>query len=263
MRRESQHSSKMPFDFWTFENWLLCIACPRSVSAFDETQFCFYESEQVFLLTQSFYAHFRRNHAWSDICRHYKWCIVYLEYLSIHKLFCSFLCICRLLLIDGPMWVAVVAKHSDLSRFERIIHLFHYAVPLEHKTIKREHFNRLIIGGALMAIWQLSAFYRFLTFYRWYSSTPYYLSLVLSDFPVVLISSTLFTIISYMMTNQPLEMFRFMNFILISAMSSFSAQAHGILFGALFDLNVCESLNLVVLFQISSINNKNLIWNIF
>lgn len=93
----------------------------------------------------------------------------------------------------------------------------------------KTHFLGLLTSSVTLSI----------TYYcRWYSSTSYFLSLVLSDFPVIMLSTGLFTIISYVMTRQPLEMFRFVNFILISVLSSFCAQAHGILFGALFDLKV-------------------------
>jgi hypothetical protein len=44
------------------------------------------------------------------------------------------------------------------------------------------------------------------------------------------------------MTHQPMELFRFGSFILISATSSLVAQAHGILIGALFDLKVSQHM---------------------
>lgn len=95
---------------------------------------------------------------------------------------------------------------------KKIFHLI--SVPIERPTIRREHFN------------------------SWYSTNSYFCSLILSDVPVVIVSSSLFAIISYTMTHQPMELFRFGIFMLITAMTSFVAQAHGILIGALFELKV-------------------------
>lgn len=83
-------------------------------------------------------------------------------------------------------------------------------VPLELPITKREHFN------------------------RWYSSGAYYLALFISDIPVTISCCTMYTFIIYFLTNQPMETFRLLNVTLIGILTCFSAQAYGMLIGAMF-----------------------------
>jgi ABC-2 type transporter len=87
-------------------------------------------------------------------------------------------------------------------------------VPIDIPIIKREHFN------------------------RWYSSGAYYLSLIVSDAPVIVACGVIYTMIIYIMTDQPLEMFRFTSFVLIGILTSFTAQAWGLFMGSMFDITV-------------------------
>lgn len=88
------------------------------------------------------------------------------------------------------------------------------AVPLELPITKREHFN------------------------GWYSAGSYYLALFISDMPVVMLCSTLYICLIYVMTDQPMECFRLLNVIVIGILTCFTAQAYGLLIGALFNVQV-------------------------
>lgn len=81
-------------------------------------------------------------------------------------------------------------------------------VPLDLPIVKREHFN------------------------RWYSTGAYYLSLLISDIPVIVTCSGLFISLICVMTNQPLENFRLLNMILIGILTSSTAQSYGLLVGS-------------------------------
>lgn len=85
---------------------------------------------------------------------------------------------------------------------------------LEFLIVKRENFN------------------------RWYSSGSYYLASVISDFPISVGCSTLYLIIIYVLTDQPIESFRFTNFVLIGILCNLASQSFGILIGALFKITV-------------------------
>lgn len=56
--------------------------------------------------------------------------------------------------------------------------------PLEISVIKREHFN------------------------RWYSVRAYFAALSLADIPTQFICTLIYVLITYFLTNQPLELFR-------------------------------------------------------
>lgn len=75
-------------------------------------------------------------------------------------------------------------------------------------------------------------------FNRWYSTGSYYLATFLTDVPIVLVCSTIFVIIIYVLTDQPMEDFRFFNFLLIGILTTFIAQAHGLLIGSMFNIKV-------------------------
>lgn len=75
-------------------------------------------------------------------------------------------------------------------------------------------------------------------FNGWYSSSSYYLALFLSDLPITVVCSTLYVILIYVLTNQPLESFRLINVIFVAILTCLSAQAYGILIGSLFNVQV-------------------------
>lgn len=88
------------------------------------------------------------------------------------------------------------------------------AVPLELPIVTREHFN------------------------RWYSLRAYYTALTLADAPVQAACIFIYTVITYLMTSQPLEFFRFGLFFGVVLMTAFVAQSLGLVVGALFSVKV-------------------------
>lgn len=78
--------------------------------------------------------------------------------------------------------------------------------------VKREHFN------------------------RWYSAGSYYLALSIVDIPAMLLNNIVFVSITYFMTRQPMELFRYSQFFLISVLVSFTSQGLGILSGSIANI---------------------------
>ncbi|KAI5745009.1 hypothetical protein M8J76_007375 [Diaphorina citri] len=102
------------------------------------------------------------------------------------------------------------------------------AFPLELEILKREHFN------------------------RWYSLGPYIISNLGIEIPFQILCSFCYLGPSYLMTSQPLELFRFCYFILLGTMSSLVAQSTGFLFGATLPVTIAVFLGpvLMVLFSV-------------
>ncbi|XP_055710758.1 ATP-binding cassette sub-family G member 4-like [Phlebotomus papatasi] len=94
------------------------------------------------------------------------------------------------------------------TAFSSIILVF----PLELPIIKREHFN------------------------RWYSLKAYYVAMTLADVPVQVVCVFLYTLITYLMTGQPLEIQRFALFTFTCLIVCFVAQSIGLLIGSLFSV---------------------------
>ncbi|XP_055683532.1 ATP-binding cassette sub-family G member 4 isoform X2 [Lutzomyia longipalpis] len=94
------------------------------------------------------------------------------------------------------------------TAFSSIILVF----PLELPIIKREHFN------------------------RWYSLKAYYVAMTLADVPVQVVCVFLYTIITYLMTAQPLEIQRYALFSFTCLVVCFVAQSIGLLIGSLFSV---------------------------
>ncbi|XP_063709394.1 ABC transporter G family member 2-like [Culicoides brevitarsis] len=86
------------------------------------------------------------------------------------------------------------------------------AFPLELPIITREHFN------------------------RWYSLRAYYLAMTLADVPIQMLCSTIYLMVTYYMTSQPMQFYRFGLFVTILLMVVFVAQALGLFVGALFSV---------------------------
>lgn len=87
-----------------------------------------------------------------------------------------------------------------------------YLVPLELPVIKREHFN------------------------RWYSVRAYFVSLTLADIPIQVLCTVIYILITYFMTGQPLEFYRFAGFFSVNLLVSFVAQGLGLLCGSIFSV---------------------------
>lgn len=73
-------------------------------------------------------------------------------------------------------------------------------------------------------------------FNRWYSVGAYYLALCVVDLPVLLLENVLFITITFFMTNQPNELFRFSLFFLISVLVGYTSQGLGILSGSMTNI---------------------------
>lgn len=94
--------------------------------------------------------------------------------------------------------------------------MLNISVQLELPIVKREHFN------------------------RWYSSLSYYLALITVDVPALILNNIVFVSITYFMTNQPLQAFRYALFLVISVLVGFTSQGLGILLGSI--TNIQKSL---------------------
>jgi ABC-type multidrug transport system permease subunit len=81
-------------------------------------------------------------------------------------------------------------------------------------VIKREHFN------------------------RWYSVRAYYLALVIGDLPIQIFCTVSYILITYFLTSQPLELFRFAGFFTINLLVCFVAQGLGILVSSIFNVKL-------------------------
>lgn len=88
------------------------------------------------------------------------------------------------------------------------------SVPLELPIITREHFN------------------------RWYSVKAYYFAMTIADLPIQMICVLTFVAITYLMTGQPLELYRVSIFFWILLMVTLVGQALGTLVGSIFNVTV-------------------------
>ncbi|KAL0267307.1 UNVERIFIED_CONTAM: hypothetical protein PYX00_009618 [Menopon gallinae] len=79
--------------------------------------------------------------------------------------------------------------------------------PLEFYVVTREHFN------------------------RWYKLGPYYASMLLFEIPFQILSCYLYLPLSFYLTGQPLEWYRFWYFSIMITISSLAAQGFGFLLG--------------------------------
>ena len=92
------------------------------------------------------------------------------------------------------------------------------SVPLAYPILKREHFN------------------------RWYSTSAYFISLVLVDVPITFLCSFTYVTITYTMTSQPPEFYRYLAFLTLSLALSFAAQGVGVAGSALLDIKVTSTI---------------------
>lgn len=73
-------------------------------------------------------------------------------------------------------------------------------------------------------------------FNRWYSLGSYYMSITIVDLPISVISCTVFSVIVYLMSSQPLDITRFSMFLVISIYTVLVAQSFGLMIGAAFNV---------------------------
>ncbi|XP_065341155.1 ATP-binding cassette subfamily G member 4-like [Cloeon dipterum] len=84
--------------------------------------------------------------------------------------------------------------------------------PIEVKLLRREYFN------------------------RWYGLKPYFFAATVARLPVQLAFGSMFMVISYYMTGQPLEMSRFVPFVAICLLNASISETLGLLIGSIFSV---------------------------
>ncbi|EZA59981.1 ATP-binding cassette sub-family G member [Ooceraea biroi] len=72
-------------------------------------------------------------------------------------------------------------------------------------------------------------------FNNWYQLKTYYITTIITTFPLQVFFCLLYSGVSYVLTGQPMEWFRYYRFLLIVILTSISAESMGIGFGAIFD----------------------------
>lgn len=113
--------------------------------------------------------------------------------------------------------VSTISLYFIISHFnwnDTILFSYPFLVPLELPIVAREYFN------------------------RWYSKKAYYCALIFTDLPFQFTCVLVYMIILYLMTGQPLELFRFGLFFFISLMTSLISQSLGMIIGAAFGSKV-------------------------
>lgn len=98
----------------------------------------------------------------------------------------------------------------DFERLKSNSNLF--SVPLNLPITKRERFN------------------------GWYSTTAYYWALTIADFPLIISTSLIYITITYFMTNQPLELYRFCAYYSVIILLSVTSQGLGLIAGSLMNV---------------------------
>ncbi|XP_066154170.1 ATP-binding cassette sub-family G member 4-like [Euwallacea fornicatus] len=84
--------------------------------------------------------------------------------------------------------------------------------PIELKLMEREYFN------------------------RWYSLKAYYMSFTLASLPLMIIFSIMFITIVYFLTDQPMDLYRFLWFAAMSLAIGVTSQGLGYLIGSIFSI---------------------------
>lgn len=77
-------------------------------------------------------------------------------------------------------------------------------------------------------------------FNRWYSSTAFFTAFTLTDFPITFLCSFLYVTITYVLTDQPRELYRYFAFFSISLTLCYASQGVGLVGSALLDIKVNE-----------------------
>lgn len=75
-------------------------------------------------------------------------------------------------------------------------------------------------------------------FNRWYSKKAYYFAITFSDLPLQFACVFIYVMITYLMTAQPLELFRLSLFFCITCMVTLISQGLGMIVGAAFGVKV-------------------------
>lgn len=98
--------------------------------------------------------------------------------------------------------------------FKSVFFYILFSVPMQMNILLKEHFN------------------------KWYSLKAFYTAITIVDLPVSITSCLLFTLITYLVTSQPLEMSRFLMFFAISLLVVLISQGTGLMIGAVCNVIV-------------------------
>ncbi|GAB0089084.1 ATP-binding cassette sub-family G member 1 [Sergentomyia squamirostris] len=106
--------------------------------------------------------------------------------------------------------------------------------PIEMEMLKREHFN------------------------RWYKLGPYFFSIILFEIPFQMICASTYLVISYWLTGNFVEEWRFFYFMILALLATLSAQSWGFFFGATLPVKIAVFAGPVVavLFSVFGFCNK-------
>lgn len=75
-------------------------------------------------------------------------------------------------------------------------------------------------------------------FNRWYGLTPYYLALTISRLPLQIVFNLIFILLVYFLAGLPIEVWRFLMFLLVGVIVSFVSEGLGLAIGATFNVTV-------------------------
>ncbi|XP_060530332.1 ATP-binding cassette sub-family G member 1-like [Cylas formicarius] len=84
--------------------------------------------------------------------------------------------------------------------------------PTEVPIISREHFN------------------------KWYSLKSYYIAISVADIPVQMLATIIYGLVTYFLTQQPVELYRLLSFLLMCILISLVAQSFGLFIGACMEI---------------------------
>ncbi|XP_065356934.1 ATP-binding cassette sub-family G member 1 [Calliphora vicina] len=90
--------------------------------------------------------------------------------------------------------------------------------PLEFPIVSREHFN------------------------RWYSLRAYYVAITLADIPIQFVCTTVYIVITYILTDQPRDVFRVVLFCVIIFLTALVGQSIGLAVGASLNIKLAAIL---------------------
>lgn len=75
-------------------------------------------------------------------------------------------------------------------------------------------------------------------FNHWYSAKAYYFAITFTDLPLQMASVLLYVGITYLMTAQPLELYRMVYVLVLTTLLALVSQSMGVIVGAAFDFKV-------------------------
>ncbi|KAG5667475.1 hypothetical protein PVAND_015455 [Polypedilum vanderplanki] len=84
-------------------------------------------------------------------------------------------------------------------------------------------------------------------FNGWYSTEAYYTALILFDVPMTLICCTTYVSITYWLTNQPAEFYRYILFLSFIILMSFASQSLGVMFSSVLDIKTATTFSFMFL----------------